>query len=490
MPVPEIRVSVKGEAPVRPERDYVLYWMIAARRTCYNFALDRAVAAAIELRRPLVVLEAIRCDYRWASDRAHRFVLDGMADNARAFAAAHVVYHPYVEQHPGAGAGLVETAARKACIVVTDDFPCFFLPRMVDAAARRIDVRLEAVDSNGLAPLRDADRVFPTAYAFRRHLQKSLPRHLDAFPSAEPLAAEGLARGGGVPAEVSLRWPAASAELLDGDSSGLAFLPVDHAVAPVSGIHGGEVAGRARLDAFAGGALARYAVERNDPDKDVASRLSPYLHFGHLSIHEVFAAIAAGEGWTRSDLATTATGKRSGFWGMSGPAEAFLDQAVTWRELGYNLTSHRDDYDRFESLPDWARGTLARHAADPRDPVYDLETFREARTHDPLWNAAQRQLVREGRIHSYLRMLWGKKILQWSRGPEEALDVMIELNNRYALDGRNPNSYSGIFWVLGRYDRPWGPERPIFGTVRYMSSENTARKLSVKRYLARYGSIG
>jgi deoxyribodipyrimidine photo-lyase len=159
---------------------------------------------------------------------------------------------------------------------------------------------------------------------------------------------------------------------------------------------------------------------------------------------------------------------------------------VTWRELGYNFCSLRPGFDRFESLPDWAKATLARHAQDPRATVYDLPSFAAAQTHDPLWNAAQTQLVREGRIHNYLRMLWGKKILEWTRSPEDALEVMIELNNRYALDGRDPNSYSGIFWVLGRYDRPWGPERPIFGTVRYMSSANTARKMSVKGYLRRF----
>jgi deoxyribodipyrimidine photo-lyase len=173
---------------------------------------------------------------------------------------------------------------------------------------------------------------------------------------------------------------------------------------------------------------------------------------------------------------------------MSPSAEGFLDQAVTWRELGFNFCSRRDDYDRFESLPDWAKTTLARHAADPRTEVYDLDTFSASATHDPLWNAAQTQLRREGRIHNYMRMLWGKKILEWTRSPEEAAEIMIALNDRYALDGRDPNSYSGIFWVLGRYDRPWGPERPIFGTVRYMSSANTARKFDVRGYLRRYSS--
>jgi deoxyribodipyrimidine photo-lyase len=172
---------------------------------------------------------------------------------------------------------------------------------------------------------------------------------------------------------------------------------------------------------------------------------------------------------------------------MAAGAEAFLDQLVTWRELGHNAAAWLPAYDRWESLPAWARATLDEHAGDPRPYVYGREQLELAGTHDPLWNTAQRQLVVEGRIPNYLRMLWGKKILEWTRSPREALEVMIELNNRYALDGRDPNSYSGIFWVLGRYDRPWGPERPVFGTVRYMTSENAARKLKLNAYLRRYG---
>jgi deoxyribodipyrimidine photo-lyase len=160
---------------------------------------------------------------------------------------------------------------------------------------------------------------------------------------------------------------------------------------------------------------------------------------------------------------------------------------VTWRELGYNMCRQREDYDRYESLPEWATRTLQDHTKDVRQHVYSLAQFEGATTHDELWNAAQRQLRRDGTIHNYLRMLWGKKILHWSDSPRDALDIMIELNNKYALDGRNPNSYSGIFWVLGRYDRPWGPERRVFGKVRYMSSRNTTRKLKTATYLERYG---
>jgi deoxyribodipyrimidine photo-lyase len=233
--------------------------------------------------------------------------------------------------------------------------------------------------------------------------------------------------------------------------------------------------------------LNQYEEARNHPDDDISSGLSPYLHFGHISVHEVVAQVLRYEGWQPSRLATTATGAKEGWWGVSRSADAFLDQIVTWRELGFNMADRRPDSEQFESLPRWAVDTLEAHASDARRYTYTLDQFREASTHDPLWNAAQRQLLTEGRLHNYLRMLWGKKILEWTASPREALDVMVELNNRFALDGRDPNSYSGIFWVLGRYDRPW-PERPIFGTVRCMTSESTARKLRVKAYIRRHGA--
>ena len=172
---------------------------------------------------------------------------------------------------------------------------------------------------------------------------------------------------------------------------------------------------------------------------------------------------------------------------MPAPAEAFLDELVTWRELAFNFAAKRDDAERYDSLPPWARKTLEAHSADPRPHVYSLEQLNAAATHDEVWNAAQRQLLQEGRIHGYLRMLWGKKILEWSASPREAVAAMIHLNDTLALDGRDPNSYAGIMWCLGRYDRPWAPERPIFGTVRYMSSRSTMHKLHLKRYLQRFG---
>ncbi|HZU99739.1 MAG TPA: deoxyribodipyrimidine photolyase [Planctomycetota bacterium] len=489
MTVPEVRIRAMSSRPLREEGAYVLYWMIASRRLTSNFALDRAVALARSLGKPLVILEPLRCGYRWASDRIHAFVLDGMRENASTLVESPVRHYAYVEPEPGAGRGLLRALAERACVVVTDDFPGFFLPRMVEAAARQLPVRLETVDSNGILPLRVAMKVYNTAHEFRRFLQKTLPEHLDVFPRRDPFKGTRLEPAEPFPRAILARWKPASPALLAREPAALAKLPIDHSVAPVPGVEGGAQAALARLRAFLATRLRRYAEERNEPDEDVTSGLSPYLHFGHIAAHRVFEDLMRRERWTRDDVAPKATGSRSGWWGASPAAEAFLDQLVTWRELGFNMSSKRpDELDRYEALPTWARTTLEEHARDERPSVYTRAELEAARTHDPLWNAAQTQLVREGTIHNYLRMLWGKKVLEWSRSPREALETLIHLNDRYALDGRDPNSVSGIFWCLGRYDRAWGPERPIFGKVRYMSSANTARKLHVTRYLARHGS--
>ncbi|HSD19769.1 MAG TPA: deoxyribodipyrimidine photolyase [Anaeromyxobacter sp.] len=489
MPVPGERIRAVNAAPIRQERALVLYWMTAARRSRFNPALERAVELARELGRPLAILEALRVGYPYASDRLHAFVMQGMAENAHRL-AGRALHHPYLERAPGEGKGLLEALAARACAVVTDDFPTFFVPRMLAAVAERLDVRLEAVDASCVVPFRLAGKDFPSAYAYRRHLQRLLPAWIDRLPAADPLSRAGLPAAPALPREIAGRWPAADPAELAQPGRLLATLPIDHRVPPAPA-RGGARAARARLARWLEEGLPRYAEARSDPDEEgVTSGLSPWLHFGHLSSFEIVRAVLRREGWTPALVASAANGARSGYWGISASAEAFLDQLVTWRELGFVTCAHRADHREYGSLPAWARASLAAHARDPRPHRYDPGALAAAETHDPLWNAAQRQLRDQGVIHNAVRMLWGKKILEWSRSPRAALEVALDLNDRWALDGRDPNSVSGVFWCFGRYDRPWGPERAIFGTVRYMSSESSARKWAVKRYLARHGPPG
>jgi deoxyribodipyrimidine photo-lyase len=460
-----------------------LYWMTASRRLVWHFGLEHAVGLARAFRKPLVVLEALRCDYAWASERFHRFVLDGMREHQRRLERTPVLYYPYLEPAVGAGRGLLAALAKHAVVIVGDDWPGFFHPSMTSAAAA-VPARLELVDSAGLLPMRAVDRAYPTAFAFRRALQSGLAAQLEVLPHADPLRVD-LPERAILPTPIVQRWPPALEEVLE-PGAPLHQLPIDRTVG-ATGTVGGHPAARARLEAFLDERLTHYE-RRNDPAVAAASGLSPYLHFGHVGPHEILYELARREGWTPERLAPRGTGKRQGWWGMTPGAEAFLDQLVTWRELGLNAAAHLPAYDQYQTLPEWARRTLEAHERDPRGPQYSADNLEAAETGDSLWNAAQTQLVREGAIHNYLRMLWGKKILEWSTSPREALATMLALNDKYALDGRDPNSVSGIFWCLGRYDRPWGPERAVFGTVRYMSSANTARKFKVSAYLAKYGS--
>lgn len=473
---PPERITTLVDGPV--VGDHVLYWMTAYRRTTANFALQRACEWSRELGVPLVVLSALRLDYRWASDRIHAFAIDGMVDVAESCRRAGVRCVSYVEPEAGAGADLLARLSENAAVVVGDDAPVFFLPAARQAATARLSCRFEVVEHNGLVPMSVTDRSFKRAVDLRRFHQTTLPDHLEDIPEPEPLSG---AIGGPVPGidTIMVGYPSAA---LTRDVVG--SLDIDHRVAATAR-QGGQTVAAGRLDAFLDHGLGRYD-ERNHPDADAESGLSPYLHFGHVSVHEIFSKLARVQNWTPAELAPTATGSRSGWWGMSEQAEGFLDQVITWRDLGYRAAYFDGAYDRYETLPAWARQTLEGHASDEREWLYTLDELAAAETHDDLWNAAQRQLVETGVMHNYLRMLWGKKILEWTPHPRVAHDVMVEINNRFALDGRDPNSVAGIHWVLGRFDRAWGPERDIFGTVRYMTSDSARRKLRLKDYLVRW----
>ena len=476
MTVPSSRIRKLSSLPTNPDGAYVLVYMTATRRLSYNYTLERGVVLAREHGVPLVILEALRCGYLYASDRHHSFIVQGMAEHAQTLSGSPVLYHPWVEPEQGAGKGLLAAWAKQAVAVVTDDWPGFFLPRALKAAARHVPCAFEAVDSVGLLPLSASPKPFARAHDFRRFFQRNIGPHLEDMPDAEPLAAlPAEPRLREIPQHIAKRWPPASADLLSGRPDALRSLPIDHSVAPTD-LTGGSTAARQQWKTFLDGPLDSYVEGRRIMSSHASSGLSPWLHYGHISPHRMFTDITARYGDV-PDPNARPMGKRAGWWGLPEDIEAFLDQVFTWRELGQHFQHHVPNASDYDTLPAWARKTLEEHADDPRPQLVSLDDLTACRSPDPIWNAAQHQLVHDGRMHNYLRMLWGKRILEWTRHPREALEFMFELNDRFALDGRDPNSVAGITWVLGRFDRAWGPERPIYGKIRYMTSTNTARKL-------------
>lgn len=501
------RLTPANDHPLRSDGDYVLYWMIAQRRLNYNIALEYAIERAIEFERPLLIFEPLRVRYQWASDRIHRFIIEGMRDNANAAKEFGVAYYPYVEPKPGKGSPLLHRLAERACTVVTDEYPCFFLPTMIEAVKDRIPARLELVDGNGVLPLRSAEKTYTVAHSYRRYMQKNILEALSRSPKASPLPcpampcpdpvesktakskkivpSEDLLVSNLVPKATLDRWPVADFDDLL-EKNGISKIPIDHDVVPSPVCPGGSVEATRRMTEFLNKKLVHYDDDRNHPDEHATTGLSPHLHFGHISAHEMVLRVLEKEDWSPED-ASAPNGKNHGFWNVSEPAEGFLDQVLTWREIGFNWSyKNPNTYNELDSLPDWAKKSLEETSDDERPYLYSLEEFENAKTHDELWNAAQREIVQTGMMHNYMRMLWGKKIFHWTRSAQEALEVMIHLNNKYGLDGRDPNSYCGILWVLGRTDRAWGPQRPVFGKVRYMTSDSTRKKLRLNEYLERF----
>jgi len=377
--------------------------------------------------------------------------------------------------------------AENACGIISDEFPVFIIREHNERVANKITIPFITVDSNGIIPLGVTDKDPYSAYLFRKVMQKHVVEALRYPPLKQPLLDLEYWGQFNLPVGFNDRYVFEERQL-DRLDEFVSSLPINHEVAKVNRV-GTRAEALERMNHFVEFKLARYEEDRNHPDRQGGSGLSPWLHFGKISSFEVVEKVLTKQpaNWRIEDSEPNG-GKNSGFFRGHSYVESFLDELITWREVGFQFAHHRSDYDRFDSLPDWAKKTMNEHDQDPRKYVYSLEELAQSNTHDPIWNAAQTELRSQGVMHNYLRMLWGKKIIEWTGSHEQALDVLIELNNRYALDGRDPNSYSGIFWCLGRFDRAW-QERTIFGKLRYMSSDSTSKKIKLKQYLQTYGSF-
>lgn len=449
------RIVTLREGLPRTGARYVLYWMQIHRRAYQNHALNFALAQANALHLPLVVYEGLRPDYEQANDRIHQFIIAGARDNARDFAARGIRYCFYLMPNPRTGnRRAVAQLAEEAALLVTDDFPTFVVPRHNRAIVAQVDCPVYAVDANGVVPMRELDHEEYAARTIRPRIHRLLPSYL--WPIAEVVPRiQSLA----LPLNLQEETPLASASL----AALLAEAAIDHSVAPSRLFRGGRGAALAQLKLFLRERLQNYATGRNLAGEHWTSELSPYLHFGHISAMEV--------GW--EVLHANAPDEC---------IDAFLEEHIVRRELSYNFCHFNPKHATLEALPAWARQTLFAHEKDRRAHLYSAEEFEHAATHDELWNLTQRELLATGKIHGYMRMLWGKKIIEWSASPQAALETMIRLHHRYALDGRNPNTYTGILWCFGKHDRAWGPQRPIYGLVRYMTSENTKKKINFRAY--------
>jgi photolyase PhrII len=454
VPLPEHlaeRTRLVVDRPAPQGGAFVLYWMRTAVRGHENPALDAALLAGKSLGLPVFVYHALSERYPFASDRHHTFILEGACDVQRELGERSVGYAFHLER-PGRRGPHLRTLAGRAALVVTEEMPVRPLRQWTSRLAEAATTPVWCVDTACVVPLSVAGRAYERAFEFRRATERARAERISrAWPEIES------------PGEPFL--PQLPFEPLDLRSADLAALvatcEVDHTVGPVPHTRGGSAAGYRRWEAFKRDGLARYAARRNDPLRDGVSRISAYLHYGQVSPFRLAREAARA--------------------GSDGAAK-FLDELLVWRELAYGFCAFRDDHETLASLPAWARETLELHAADPRPALFDRETLARARTGDALWNAAQRSLLIHGELHNNVRMTWGKALLSWTRDPARALELLIDLNHRYALDGRDPNSYGGILWCLGQFDRPFKPERPILGTVRSRPTDVHAKRLDVGRY--------
>jgi photolyase PhrII len=425
------RVDPRAPAP-NPDGRFVIYWMRIAARAFENPALDVALELGKALKRPVFVYHALSQRYRYASDRLHTFVLEGARDAHRDLQARGIGSVFHLEQ--GKASPVLLHLAKQASVVVSDYMPVEPLLRW-DAQVALV-APLWRVDASCLAPVWGFTRPVERAFEFRALARDAWAQRIARpWPLVEP---EGLAFRPEVPFTPLDLERANFSELIAG-------CQIDHSVAPVHHTPGGSGAGGLRWQRFLEQRLDAYGSDRSDPVKQGTSRLSAYLHFGHVSIFTVAREAAA----RRTE-----------------GASKFLDQLLTWRELAWHFCHHTPDHERLEALPSWAQLTLRKHERDPRPALFSAEQLARAQTGDALWDAAQRSLLAQGELHNSARMSWAKAVLQWTRGPAEALQVLIDLNHRYALDGRDPGSMLGILWALGGFDRPFSPELPILGTVR------------------------
>ena len=451
------RVTIRRPGAPDASGKCVVYWMQRAERGVDNHAVNLAVAIANELKLPLVVYFAGISNFPHANLRHYHFLQQGLPDIEEDLAARNITFLMRRAPNESHERLLADVGA---AICVGDENPMREPERWRADLAKKLRIPFWTVDTDVVVPTRLFGKAQYAAYTMRPRLYKLVPEFLVPYENPHADVAWKRPRGflsDDVRADITAGWT-----------------HLDRSVKPVEALHGGTHAGLARLKHFCADLLGGYMVERNRPETDGTSGMSPYLHYGHVGPQTIALAVAA---------AAEADPK------LIKAKESYFNELLAWRELSINFVRYQPNYDNTQCAEDWARRTIGEHDADKREHVYTTEQLERAQTYDPLWNAAQMQMVHQGWMHNYMRMYWAKKIVEWTESADAAMEACVYLNDKYFIDGRDPNGYSGIAWaVVGKFDRPWG-SRSIFGKRRYMSGASTGRKFDSKKYIAQMSAL-
>jgi deoxyribodipyrimidine photo-lyase len=441
------RVRKLKDQPLQKGR-FVLYWMQASQRVEYNHALEYAIRQANDQNLPLVTLFVLTDQFPEANLRHYTFMLEGLKEVKRRLEEKGIVFVVL----KGTPDQEVAQVSRQSSMVVTD---CGYLRVQREwrkYVSEHAPCPVAQVETDVVVPVEEAyPKEAYSAAVLRPKINDQLKKYmipLSATPVKRTLRSLDLK---GLDLEKTI-------------PQVLSSMSIDRTVPPVSHFRGGTAEAKRRLTDFVVNKLKDYGELRNDPSLGYVSHMSPYLHFGQIS--PLYIALEV-QNSGRVPLKSR---------------ETFLEELIVRRELSMNFAYYNPNYDAFKGVPEWARRTLKNHQRDKRESLYSREELEEARTHDPYWNAAQREMVITGKMHNYMRMYWGKKILEWTLTPEEGFRTALYLNNKYELDGRDPNSFTGVAWCFGKHDRPWG-ERRIFGQVRYMNDAGLRRQFKIDEYV-------
>ncbi|WP_297887961.1 deoxyribodipyrimidine photo-lyase [Sulfurihydrogenibium sp.] len=447
----ENRVFKLNDNPDNKQGKYVLYVMEASQREEYNHALEYAIKKANQMEKPLIVAFFITDFYKQSNQRYYRFMLEGILKTKKVIEERGIKFIIRKQKYTE---GTLDLGKESICIVLDRNY-LKTQRTWRKEISQKVSVSVYEVESDVVVPIEIvSEKMVPYAYLYKSKIEKLIDKFLNPVEKLQPKVS-------------SLTLDIESLEI-DSVEEFLKILNIDKTVSTVENhFVGGYDEAEKRLKIFIEKKLYRYAELRSDPTKDYTSNLSPYLHFGQISPLKIVLQIL--KHYNREDE----------------NVKSFFNEMIVWRELSRNYCWFNPLYNHYEGLPKWAKDTLEEHIKDKRDYLYSLEDFENAKTHDPYWNAAQKELLKTGKIHNYMRMYWAKKILEWTDNPKTAFDIACYLNDKYALDGRDPNGYGGISWCFGNFDRPW-QERKIFGKVRYMNDKGLERKFNIKEYVNKY----